>query len=179
MAPMIVWSTALYGVYTYLGTGLTALGFSTGEIARMIVFYGGGAIIGTLLGGRTADRFGAKPTAGASLIGLAACLVALRLVLPNPMLTAVALAIASAVAQVFFPAQQSALAADFPAHRATVLAWNNSALFLGISLGSLIGGAATAHGGFAGDVMLSAVIALAGCVVNRLAVPAPARPATG
>jgi len=32
---------------------------------------------------------------------------------------------------------------------ATVLAWNNSALFLGISLGSLVGGPAISHGGFA------------------------------
>jgi len=52
LAPMVVWSTALYGMYTYLGGGLTSSGFSTEEIAEVIVFYGCGAIGGVLIGGR-------------------------------------------------------------------------------------------------------------------------------
>ena len=39
------------------------------------------------------------------------------------------------------------MANDFPRQRAGVLAWNNSALFLGISLGSLVGGQAVAVAG--------------------------------
>jgi predicted MFS family arabinose efflux permease len=172
MSPMLVWSTALYGVYTYLGTGLTALGFSPEQIARLIAIYGGGAIVGTLLGGRLADRFGAKATAGASILGLGVCFFALWLAVPAEWPMAAVLGLASAVAQVFFPAQQAGLAADYPTRRASVLAWNNSALFLGISLGSVIGGAAIARGGFAGNMLLSAALAGAGFVVNWLAVPA-------
>ena len=56
---------------------------------------------------------------------------------------------------------------DFPTQRATVLAWNNSALFLGISLGSLIGGQAILQGGFAANVRISAAIAIAGWVINQ------------
>src|SRR5207244_11163906 len=79
LIPMVVWSTGLYGVYTYLGAGLTAVGFSTGQIAAAILSYGCGAVVGIFVGGRMADRLGVKFTAGASFAGLCACLLLLRL----------------------------------------------------------------------------------------------------
>lgn len=175
MSPMIVWSTALYGVYTYLGAGLTELGFSTAAIARAIVVYGGCAFAGTLLGGRAADLYGSKKTAVTCVAGLGAGFLLLRFALQGQSLVEVTLGFASLIAQMFFPAQQAGLAADFPSRRATVLAWNNSALFVGISLGSLVGGAAIATAGFAADVTLCAAIALAGGVITWMAVPDPVR----
>ena len=62
LAPTVLWSTALYAVYTYLGDGLSASGYSTEQIAEVILFYGCGAIAGTLIGGRVADRLGARMT---------------------------------------------------------------------------------------------------------------------
>src|SRR2546423_6059436 len=47
-APPVVWSAALYAMYTYLGEGLSASGYSTAQIAEAILFYGCGAIVGTL-----------------------------------------------------------------------------------------------------------------------------------
>ena len=79
------------------------------------------------------------------------------------------------VAQVFFPAQQSGLANDFPVRRGAVLAWNNSALFLGISLGSLIGGEAVAIGSFDMTLIVCAAIALTGCLINWIVVPSSTR----
>ena len=76
LIPTVVWSTGLYGVYTYLGAGLTAGGFSTGQTAAAILFYGCGAIAGVLVGGRVADRLGAKFTASASFAGLCVLLAA-------------------------------------------------------------------------------------------------------
>jgi hypothetical protein len=38
LIPMVLWSIGLYGVYTYLGAGLTAVGFSTGQTAAAILF---------------------------------------------------------------------------------------------------------------------------------------------
>ena len=95
-----------------------------------------------------ADRLGFRFTASASFAGLCACLLLVRLALDAGRLIEPALGVSSAVAQLFFPAQQAGLANDFPRQRAAVLAWNNSALFLGIALGSLIGGKAAAIGGF-------------------------------
>jgi predicted MFS family arabinose efflux permease len=103
----------LYGVYTYLGTGLVAAGFSTGQTAQAILSYGCGAIAGVLLGGRVADRLGVKFTTGASLAGLCACFVLLRLALDTGVLVEPALAVSAAMAQLFFPAQQVGLVNDF------------------------------------------------------------------
>jgi len=175
LIPMVMWSTGLYGVYTYLGAGLTAAGFSTRQTAAAILFYGCGAIVGVLVGGRVADRLGVKFTASASFAGLCACLLLLRLALDAGRLVEPALGMSSAVAQLFFPAQQAGLANDFPRQRAAVLAWNNSALFLGISLGSLVGGEAIALGSFGANLIISAGIALAGCIINAILVPGRVR----
>jgi predicted MFS family arabinose efflux permease len=171
LLPTVIWSTGLYGVYTYLGAGLIAVGFSSGRTARAILFYGCGAIAGVLIGGRITDWLGAKFTTGASLAGLCACFLLLRVALDTGRLVELTLGLSSAGAQLFFPAQQAGLANDFAAHRGTVLAWNNSALFLGISLESLVGGEAVAVGSFDANLTISASIALIGCILNTLLVP--------
>ena len=174
LLPMVVWSTGLYGMYTYLGTGLAAQGLSTEEIAQAISVYGGGAIAGVLIGGRLADRLGAKVMAAASLLLLAACFLVLQLAIHHGMFVTIVLALTSAVAQLFFPAQQAGLANDFPRRRATVLAWNNSALFFGIMLGSLVGGQAVGVGGFEANLVLCAGIALSGSIFAGIREFAPA-----
>jgi predicted MFS family arabinose efflux permease len=171
LVPMAVWSTGLYCVYTYLGIGLCAVGFSTGQTATAILCYGCGAIAGALIGGRVTDWLGAKFTASFSLAGLCGCLLLLRLAMHTDALVAPALGLSSAVGQLFFPAQQAGLANDFPGRRCTALAWNNSALFFGISLGSLIGGRVVAIGNFEANLMVSAGIVLAGCIINAIVVP--------
>ena len=170
LAPTVLWATALYGMYTYLGVGLAAAGFAPGEVARAIGLYGIAALAGTLIGGQAADRFGPGRTMLVSLVGLAAGLAVLAFSLRNLMTAASVLVLLSLFAQLFFPAQQARLAGEFPDRRATVLAWNNSALFLGISLGSLIGGQAVAHAGFAGSTAaLAAVAGAAGLLTGFLA----------
>jgi len=175
---VLAWSMALYGVYIYLGAGLTACGFSTEEIAVIILFYGCGAIGGILTGGRMVDRLGAKLTSGVGLAGLCASLLVVQFAVDAGMLVAFAFAAASMAAQLFFPAQQAGLADDFPARRATVLAWNNSALFLGISLGSVVGGQAISHGGFTANLRISAAIAVVGWIINQAVMPNTARSQT-
>jgi predicted MFS family arabinose efflux permease len=174
LLPTVIWSTALYGMYTYLGAWLTRLGFSTEEIAQVIMCYGCGAIVGTFAGGRIADRVGAKAATGASLVGLFACFMLLPLTLRPGVLIGLGFGIASAVAQVFFPAQQAGLVSDFPTRRATVLALNNSSLFLGIALGSLVGGQAVIYGSFQASLVICAAIAFAGWLVNWKVAPRPA-----
>lgn len=40
----------------------------------------------------------------------------------------------------FFPSYQARLAQDFPERRGYAMAWNNSALYVGIGIGSVVGG---------------------------------------
>src|SRR5271156_3867281 len=167
LAPTVLWSTALYAVYTYLGEGLSASGYSTERIAEVILFYGCGALAGTLIGGRIADRLGARLTISIGLSGLGSCLLLLLVALHLGVIANCAFGLASLSAQLFFPAQQLRLADQFPGSRAVMLAWNNSALFLGISLGSLIGGQAIALGGFDTDLIIAAAIAIVAWITNQ------------
>jgi predicted MFS family arabinose efflux permease len=167
LAPTVLWSTALYAMYTYLGEGLSASGYSTEQIAGVILFYGCGAIAGTLIGGRIADRLGARLTISIGLSGLSSCLLLLLVALHLGVIVDCSFGLASLSAQLFFPAQQLRLANQFPNSRAAILAWNNSALFLGISLGSVIGGQAVAFGGFETDLIIAAAIATVGWITNQ------------
>src|SRR5262249_22237025 len=110
LAPMVAWSSALYGVYIYLGAGLTARGFSNEEIAAIILFYGFGAIGGVLIGGRMVDRLGARLTSSVGLIALCTCLLLVQLAIDAGTLVAFAFAAASTPAQLFFPGQPVGLA---------------------------------------------------------------------
>ena len=121
LAPTVVWSTALYATYTYLGDGLTSFGYSTEKIAGVLIFYGSGAICGVLLGGRMTDRLGAGLTSTIGLSGLCCCFFLLRLVLDTGVLVNCAFGLLSLLAQLFFPAQQVRLAQEFPAARTTIL----------------------------------------------------------
>ena len=116
--------------------------------------------------------------AGISLAGLSVCFFLLRLALRAGVFVDFVVGLSAAVAQLFFPAQQSGLAKDFPGRRGTVLAWNNSALFLGISLGSLIGGGSIAIGSFDTTLIVCAAIALIGCITNWIVVPGTTRATT-
>jgi predicted MFS family arabinose efflux permease len=171
LLPTVIWATALYGMYTYLGAWLNRLGFSTQDIAQVILCYGIGAIVGALGGGRIADRIGARAATSASLAGLVVAFILLPLTLPFGPLIGLGFGVASAVAQVFFPAQQAGLVSDFPTRRATVLAWNNSSLFLGIALGSLVGGQIAVYGSFEASLLICAAIAFVGWLVNWMVAP--------
>jgi MFS transporter, DHA1 family, putative efflux transporter len=165
LVPTVAWSTALYSMYTYLSVGLIAIDYSSGQISSLVVVYGAAAFAGALIGGRLADRLSPELSTRLSLVGVAACFILLNLVLAvhaDLSFVALALGLTSVVAQTFFPAQQSLLMSEFPARTSTALAWNNSALFLGMTLGSLIGGQAMAMGGLETILVASTLAAIAG-----------------
>ena len=162
LAPTVVWATALYGMYTYLAAGLGNAGYGPADIAKTVFIYGAAAFVGALLGGRLADRLGPPTAIQISLFGLGICFVMLRFAVQDSILVGAAFAATSLLAQIFFPAQQSLLMGAFPARTATALSWNNSALFLGMALGSLVGGQAMALGGFPAILPVSAALAIAG-----------------
>lgn len=169
LAVTVMWATALYGAYTYLGAGLAAAGADARTIAQVVVCYGLGALAGTFLGGRLADRLGSRAAIALSLGGLGAALAGLALLVGcaalSPGAAGPAFGLVSIVAQIFFPAQQAALARDFAERRSAALAWNNSALFLGISFGAALGGVTLDRAGYGAVLATGAAIALAGCAL--------------
>jgi len=79
----------------------------------------------------------------------------------------------------FFPAQQAGLVDDFPARRATVLAWNNSALFSASRSDLLLAGRPSRTAALQQDLRISAAIAIAGWMINQAVTPNPARSQAG
>ena len=73
-------------MYTYLGAGLTALGYEPGAIAAIVGIYGAAAFAGALLGGRIADRLGPAVAIRASLTGLCVCFMILRFAIQHDVL---------------------------------------------------------------------------------------------
>ncbi|HEU4406359.1 MAG TPA: MFS transporter [Polyangiaceae bacterium] len=167
VGPTVLWSASLFGAYTYLGGGLAAAaGATTADTALVIVFFGAGMVAGNLTGGRVADRFGSELVMSGAYLGLGLCWLFVAMLLDGAHAdgarlpaVGVGFALASYLAQLFFPAQQARLARLFAARRGAALAWNNSALYLGMSLGSALGGAIFRGSGF--PTLLNALAVLA------------------
>jgi len=175
LLPTALWATAIYGMYTYLGTALAEAGYAPAHAARAISLYGIGALAGALIGGRAADRFGPQVMIATSLAGLGGGLAVLGFSLATEWLLVPVLVWTSVCAQTFWVSTEASLVHDFPERRATVLACNNAAMNFGISSGSLLGGLAFAAGGFATNTAVATTIALAAAVTTLIAAPARRR----
>lgn len=172
-----LWAIAVYGLYTYLGVGLA-------EIARLpptvipIAFavYGAGAVAGNLLGGVLADRYGGLRVTVVSLVALAAVEALFGGVInQSPALLVVVLGLFALAAYPYFAAHQVRLLANFPDASGAVLAWNNTALYGGILVGSAVGGhflTVTSFSVLAWSLCSAAVI---GALATRRAIPSRPR----
>lgn len=168
-----LWAFAVYGLYTYLGTGLRDIaGLSTGAVALALILFGVGAVTGSLLGGRLADRFGARLVSSISLLLLAGVqvIVGLALYAPSPVLL-VTLGLFALVAYPCLPAFQARLVAAFATQIGSVFAWNSCFMYLGTSLGAAAGGILFGSVSFVSITWVGAAAGIVGAVVcARLAI---------
>ena len=171
-----IWALSVYVFYTYLGTALAdEAGFSTGAVAVALIGYGVGAVLGSLGGGRLADRFGAGRVANLSLLALAGAQLLVGGLLQAPKVAlAAALAVFSLAAYPCLPAYQSRLVARFGRQSGSVLAWNSCFMYLGTSIGAALGGPILSSWGFRWITVIGAGAALLGILTNNtLALPPP------
>ncbi len=139
--------TGGFSAFTYLaplaieGAGLPAV-----VIPGLLLAWGIGAALGNFIGGQAADRYGARTTAIFSVLGLSGVLaiisLATKLLSPavaGPVLIGLTV-LWGAVGWMLLPAQASQLVALQPASAPISLSLNASALYLGIALGSIVGG---------------------------------------
>lgn len=144
VSPMIGWGAALYGLYTYLGVGLAENRAISAPLASLcFVGWGVGAIFGNHLGGWAADRFGPDRTAAWSLGGMMLAMCTLGLGLhyrDGGAWLVIVLFLLAVLSYPFQPAQQSRLTKSSALHKTSLLAWNSSALYAGMTIGSVAGG---------------------------------------
>jgi len=145
LAPSLLWNTANLTSYTYLGAVLSQR-FAPPIVAILFCVYGIGGLIGSQIGGRLVDRFGAMVPLAACL-GIAAVNQSLMgFALHSAWLAAPALAVWSITGWGTFAPQQARLIDLAPGSSALVIALNHSIIYIGAAAGAGLGGAALARG---------------------------------
>ncbi|MEV6176007.1 MFS transporter [Streptomyces sp. NPDC052015] len=166
VAVTALWAFSVYSLYTFLSVALHADGRAT-AVAWLLVVYGVGAVAGGQVGGRFADRAGAVRVTRTALALTAALEATVALVYPVTWALACALGLFAFAGYAFFPAQQRHLADMFPERATAMLSWNNSALFVGLSLAGAVGGRIVHALGYPELLYIGAAAAVPACLMAR------------
>ncbi|MEP7282982.1 MAG: MFS transporter [Rubrivivax sp.] len=163
----MLYFSAIFTVFSYIAPVLDALVPGVGPgLAWTLMLFGLAGVVGTLLGGAAADRFGAQRTQLSLLLALAAAMALLPLTRGHyAALLAVMLAWGGAGFGLMAP-QQARLAQLAPAQTPLLLSLNASMLYVGTALGAAIGGVAVAAIGFDRLPWAGAPLALAGALLS-------------
>ena len=156
-----LWAIAVYSTYLYLGAGLlTAGGYAPRQVAAAVAAFGAGMVAGILSGGHLADRWGPQRVTALGCFGVALGAVIFRFTLTYFALALGTLFFFAFSAGFYFSSFQVFLAHQHSQRRGAALAWNNSSLYMGITVGSFFGGLALSHQGFYANLMLSACVGI-------------------
>jgi len=162
-----IWAISMYALYVFLGTGLIIYNhFSSGELAFSITAYGIGAVIGSLSSGRVTDKIGTRRVSIFSTATLIGILPLLGLFFSTGTLVYVVLFFWALIGYASFTSYQARLVEEFPETRGMVLALNNTALYIGITLGSMMGGFVITKWGFFALPFICSAIALISCIIT-------------
>ncbi|WP_425244809.1 MFS transporter [Streptomyces sp. NEAU-NA10] len=161
-----LWAFSVYSLYTFLAVALHSDGRAT-AVTWLLVCYGIGAVVGGQVGGRFADRADAVRVTRSALALTAVLEAVVALVFPVTWALACALALFALAAYSFFPAQQRHLVDMFPDRATAMLSWNNSALFVGLSLAGAAGGQIVHALDYPALLYIGAAAAVPACLVAR------------
>lgn len=137
-----VFLSGTYIIFTFIAPLLTErMGFGRDGITLTLTLAGLGAVAGSFLGGRLADRIGATRTLAGLSLSLAVIMPAFSL-LPMPVSALMAFVILwNLCGWSFMAAQQLRLISLSPADAGVLLALNAGAVYVGAAGGSAVGGA--------------------------------------
>lgn len=166
---------AQFATYALIAVFLRSrFGASPALVSAALMTFGLGGVAANALVGRIGDRFAADTLIRASLLALAGVFAALCIAPGHAAIALGLLAAWSLVATVFMVPQQKRLIALAPAQRGLLLAMNASSMYLGMSLGTVVGSLAQAVAGVA--ALPAASLALVGVAwaCHQLSLRAPA-----
>ncbi|MFJ4950647.1 MFS transporter [Streptomyces sp. NPDC088760] len=166
VAVTTLWAFSVYSLYTFLAVALHSDGRAA-TVPWLLVAYGIGAVVGGQVGGRCADRADPVRVTRSALALTAVLEAVVALVFPLTGALAGALTLFALAAYAFFPAQQRHLVDLFPERTTALLSWNNSALFVGLSLAGAVGGQIVHALGYPALLYLGAGVAVPACLVAR------------
>jgi predicted MFS family arabinose efflux permease len=166
VAVTTLWAFSVYSLYTFLALALHSEGRAT-AVTWLLVVYGLGALVGGQVGGRFADRADAVRVTRSALALTAVLEAVVALVFPLTWALACALGLFALVSYAFFPAQQRHLVDLFPQRATAMLSWNNSALFVGLSVAGAAGGQIVHALDYPALLYIGAAVAVPACLVAR------------
>lgn len=176
----------VFAAFTYIAPILTQItGFSDAAVSPILLVFGGGLVVGNLLGGRLADRR-LVPTMLGSLVVLSVVLLGMTFAIHNRVLAIIAVGLLGAAAfATVAPLQMWVLEKAEGAGQGLASSFNIAAFNLGNAIGAGLGGLIIAHGPglgaipwIAGLVPLAALlVALAAVRLQRLDAPLAPVPA--
>ncbi|HEY0405982.1 MAG TPA: MFS transporter [Pyrinomonadaceae bacterium] len=162
-------SGGLVGFTTFLGTWLAeAFHAGTREVGPIYALAGGGAVLGSVLGGALADRFGKRRTAAQGSAGMILCLLLLPTFTWSATLWALICLTAFLAALRVAPLQAIVTEVVAPAERATYVALRNGASQLGIAAAVAGGGRLYAGYGLTGVGLLCAALTFGAWLTIRM-----------
>lgn len=168
-------------LFTYASPLLTAItGLGVEEVSAVLLAYGLAAAVGNLAGGAVSDRLGHQAATAGILVALALVLAGIGLLAARPLPTALLVAALGATMFAAVPILQARVldvaGRHAPDAAASASGLNIAGFNLGITLGSLLGGAVMAHLGVAMTPFVGAAVVAVGAllVVGRSAARAAA-----
>lgn len=131
---------SLYVVYTYLTPLLTTtMGFGRDGVTLALLIYGGGAVVGNLVGGALTDRIGPFRTLSV-LVVAQICLLPLLSLLPVPVWALFPLLVVWSIFgwSIMAPQQTRLIVLD-PSNASVLLALSAAGSYIGAAVGSAVG----------------------------------------
>ncbi|NYH80629.1 DHA1 family purine base/nucleoside efflux pump-like MFS transporter [Actinopolyspora biskrensis] len=172
-------SLADFAGYTYAAPMLESLtGASAGALGVLLFVYGAAGATGNVVVGRVTDRFGSGVGIVGSLLVLTAGLALLPLAGTALPVSAALLALWGFGGWGIMPAVQHRLIALKPAMASVVIAFNSSAMYLGMGLGGVTGGAVVSRWGWDALGPASAAVAVVALLLLRWPRSGPQRHGT-
>jgi MFS transporter, DHA1 family, inner membrane transport protein len=162
----------VFAVFTYIAPILIRIsGFSESAVSPILLVFGGGLVVGNLLGGRLADRW-LIPALLGSLLTLAAVLLIMTFAAHNQTAAVVFVALLGAAAFATVPPLQMwVLEKAAGAGQSLASSFNIAAFNLGNASGAWLGGFVIDHGlGLGAVPWVAALVPLAAAVVAAFAI---------
>lgn len=161
----------VFAGFTYIAPILTEItGFSEAAVSPILMVFGGGLIVGNILGGRLADKR-LVPTLLGSLVALALVLFAMTFAIHSQVLAVVAIGLFGAAAfATVAPLQIWVLQKAEGAGQGLASSFNIAAFNLGNAIGAWLGGFVIDHGpGLGAITWFAGLVPLAALAVAILA----------
>ncbi|WP_440409715.1 MFS transporter [Neorhizobium petrolearium] len=162
----------VFAGFTYVAPILTEItGFSEAAVSPILLVFGGGLVVGNLLGGWLADRH-LLPTVIGSLLALSAVLLAMTAAIHQPVLAVIAIGLFGAAAfATVAPLQMWVLQKAEGAGQGLASSFNIAAFNLGNAIGAWLGGAVIDHGpGLGAVTFVAGLVPLAALAVAIFAI---------